>query len=214
MRPCFFPRNVLYCKGKIRTRLFRRGKTRFAGIRASRTPRLFRLPLLFAKIFSKENILARLRYDLRRLAVHRLCNTRVLPHPLRGKSSQNLAAKGAKQSKAVYFAVRRGERRSACRVARASLSTMHHRKIDAFDRVRITPLQYTMSEMGLVFRPFRKNVMRTKHASFPAHVPLFERACGASSSLLGAKCTQKMYKSYAEGEKFASNACQTARKKV
>ena len=77
-----------------------------------------------------------------RLAVHRLCNTRVLLHPFRGKSSQNLAAKGAKQSKAVYFAVRRGERRSACRVARASLSTMHHRKIDAFDRVRITPLQY------------------------------------------------------------------------
>ena len=44
----------LYCKGKIRTRLFRRGKTCFAGIRQSRTPRLFRLPLLFAKIFSKK----------------------------------------------------------------------------------------------------------------------------------------------------------------
>ena len=71
---------------------------------------------------------------------------RVLPHTLHGNPSQNLAAKGAKQSKAVYFAVRRGERRSACRVARASLSTMHHRKIGAFDRVRITPLQYTVKE--------------------------------------------------------------------
>ena len=130
----------------------RRGKTRLAGIRQSRTPRLFRLPLLFAKIFSKENILARLRYDVRCLAVHRLCNTWVLPHPLRGNSSQNLAAKGAKQSKAVNFAVRRGEVRSACRVARARASTMYHRKMGAFDRVRITPLQYCMRDKGVRVR--------------------------------------------------------------
>ena len=62
-----------------------------------------------------------------RFAVHRLCNTWVLLHPLRGRSSQNLHAKGAKQSKAARRAIRRGEARSACRVARARASTMHER---------------------------------------------------------------------------------------
>ena len=42
---------VVYCKGTVRTTLFRRGKTRLAGIRQSRPPRLFRLPLLFAKFY-------------------------------------------------------------------------------------------------------------------------------------------------------------------
>ena len=38
-----------------------------------------------------------------RLAVHRLCNTAVLLHPLHGKASQNLLAKSAKQSKAAVL---------------------------------------------------------------------------------------------------------------
>ena len=71
-----------------------------------------------------------------------------------------------------------------------------------------------MSEMELVFRPFRKNVMRTRRALFFALSPFFVRACGVSFPIQGAKCTQKMRRSYADGEKFASNACQTARKKV
>ena len=39
--------------------------------------------------------------------------------------------------------LRRGEARSACRVARARASTKYERTVSAFDRVRITPLQYT-----------------------------------------------------------------------
>ncbi len=62
-----------------------------------------------------------------RFAVYRLCNAWVLLHPLRGNSSQNLAAKSAEQSKAARRALRRGEVRSACRVARARASTMHER---------------------------------------------------------------------------------------
>ena len=109
--------------------------------RKRRGVRLCRMP---AKCFlpRRKGVVRILRHLLCVLPFIVFAIRRVLPHPLHGNPSQNLAAKGAKQSKAVYFAVRRGERRSACRVARASLSTMHHRKIGAFDRVRITPLQY------------------------------------------------------------------------
>lgn len=72
--------------------------------------------------------------------------------------------------------------------------------------------EHTMSEMELVICPFCGNFMRTKRALFPALSPFFVRACGVSFPIQGAKCTQKMCRSYADGEKFASNACQTARK--
>ena len=38
--------------------------------------------------------------------------------------------------------LRQGEARNACRVARARASTKYERTVSAFDRVRITPLQY------------------------------------------------------------------------
>ena len=41
--------------------------------------------------------------------------------------------------------LRQGERCRACQVARSSLSTQYERAVSAFDRVRITPLQYTCS---------------------------------------------------------------------
>ena len=77
-----------------------------------------------------------------RLAVHRLCNTRVLLHPLRGNPSQNLAAKSAQQSKAARRALRRGEARRPCRAHGQGLQQSMSALVSAFDRVRITPLQY------------------------------------------------------------------------
>ena len=56
---------------------------------------------------------------------------------------ENLLAKGAKQSKAADVRLRRGEARGACSAARARASTKYERADSAFDRVRITPLQYT-----------------------------------------------------------------------
>ena len=56
---------------------------------------------------------------------------------------ENLLAKGAKQSKAADVRLRRGEARSACSAARARVSTKYERADSAFDRVRITPLQYS-----------------------------------------------------------------------
>ena len=78
-----------------------------------------------------------------RLAVHRLCNTRVLLHPLHGNPSQNLAAKSAKQSKAARRALRRGEARRPCRAHGQGLQQSMSAPVSAFDRVRITPLQYS-----------------------------------------------------------------------
>ena len=56
---------------------------------------------------------------------------------------ENLLAKGAKQSKAADVRLRRGEARGACSAARARASTKYERADSAFDRVRITPLQYS-----------------------------------------------------------------------
>ena len=60
-----------------------------------------------------------------RFAVHRLCNTRVLLHPLRGKSSKNLAAKSAKQSKAARYAIQK--KRSVQHEPRAHKRELQHR---------------------------------------------------------------------------------------
>ena len=136
----FLLTDALFCRRMQRNVIFLTRPT----VECRKKPRQLR-SVLVKQVYCKGKIRTTpFAVSFGRFAVHRLCNTWVLLHPLRGRSSQNLTAKGAKQSKAVYFAVSRGERRRACRVARASLSTMDHRKIDAFDRVRIAPLQYTI----------------------------------------------------------------------
>ena len=99
-----------------------------------------------------------------RLAVHRLCNTRVLPHPLRGDPSQNLAAKSAKQSKAARRALRRGEACRPCRAHGQGLQQCMSASVSAFDRVRITPLQYISADAWAVRGAFlrRGGDMRLK----------------------------------------------------
>ena len=69
-----------------------------------------------------------------------------------------------------------------------------------------------MSEIRLVFHPLLREFYAHKTRLISRSFALFVRACGVSFPIQGAKCTQKMCRSYADGEKFASNACQTARK--
>ncbi len=74
--------------------------------------------------------------------------------------------------------------------------------------------EHTMSEIRLVFHPFCGIFCAHKTRLISRSFALFCARVRRILPLQGAKCTQKMCKSYAEGEKFASNACQTARKKV
>ena len=132
----------IYCKGKIRTTLFRRGKTRLAGIRQSRPPRLFRLPLLFAKF-----------YDVKFCEGCGMNWT-----PCRSSSLQygGIAASSSRQSIPKFCrkkceAIKSGKtgakaRRSPQAVpsARSRTLTQYRGKIRAFDRVPIISLQYNI----------------------------------------------------------------------
>ena len=83
------------------------------------------------------------------LAVHRLCNTSVLPHPLHGKASQNLLAKSAKQLKGAVLTPDKA--RTAGRAdARSRALTQYRGKIRAFNRVLIVPLQYIATETSVL----------------------------------------------------------------